>query len=143
MANRVPLPIQESRHQKDFTSTESRPVNPATYKAKGQLGRQLVPEFLRNGARAQGWLVPRDQALVGRQSLTAAEIATFGSTSTHHRVDTAMEAEGQDTPGAESPIGQEEVVGVELVPELIEQLEFVVAPRSCGPGGEETCGETE
>jgi hypothetical protein len=117
MANRVPFPIKESRHQKDFTGSESRPINPATYKAKGELGRQLVPEVLRNGARAQGWLVPRDQALVGRQSLTAPEITTFGATSTHHRVDTAMEAEGEDAPGAESPIGQEEVVGVEMVPE--------------------------
>ncbi len=54
-----------------------------------------------------------------------------------------VEAESDDAPSAEASIAEKDVAGFEMLPELVESVEFVIPPGAGGPGGEETGGEIE
>ncbi len=52
-----------------------------------------------------------------------------------------MEAESHDSPSAEASIAEKDVAGFEVIPKLVESVEFVIPPSAGGPGGEETGGQ--
>lgn len=52
-----------------------------------------------------------------------------------------VEAESHDSPSAEASIAEKDVAGFEVIPKLVESVEFVIPPSAGGPGGEETGGQ--
>jgi len=102
IADGIAFPVEECGNQGDFASTEARTVDSATNEAKSEFGWQLLPKFVGNGWRLQSAYVPEDEALVGRESLPAAEVPALGAPGSDNRVNSAMNAEGEYTPKCRS-----------------------------------------
>lgn len=135
--------LEQGGDEDHFAGAQARVVDAAANEPQGQFGGEPGPEFGGDGARLEGGLAPAHEALVAPEPLAAAEVAALVAPGPHDGVKPVVEAEGEDPPGAEASIAQQDVVRIEVIPELVEELEFVAAPGPGGPGGEEACGEAE
>lgn len=88
-------------------------------------------------------LHPCDQAVVGPQPPALAQVAGAGLMQAHDGVDAGAPQGGDGGIGAESPVGEDDVVGQEEGEELAEQLAFMHMLVALGPVQPGAAGEAE
>jgi len=145
-------PAQSGRRELVAIQQRGGEDNPAGAKARNfqhaahQTQRELVGQFLplppSDGPGTLFGFDPSDQALVFAQTLAAAEVTAHLAADAEDGLHLAAEALSQQAPGAKEPVTQQDITGLEDLPQILQEPQLAGAPRADRPLHDHAGGQT-